>query len=318
MTALRLRDGTPDDAEFVANVSTLVRPSSPADPAVLRYEWENPQDRWVVRRFIAVEGDRPVGWSLYAHPRYDAAPRRFGSIGGELLPETRRTATLSELIRNTEGRLVAEGARTLEISANEDDPVRIEAIIGLGFREDRRSTRWELDLTAHRERLLAMAEETRARMRLEGIRLLTLSEDADPQRIEKIWRMSTEADKDVPSTLPAIEDTLDDYVRWLGQPDMRADRVWLAREGDRVVGISVLRYPPVRGVVTTAWTATARHARGRGIARAVKCETLAQAVALGVDRVRTGNDAANGPILHVNASMGYVATAGRISFLKDA
>jgi hypothetical protein len=57
--------------------------------------------------------------------------------------------------------------------------------------------------------------------------------------------------------------------------------------------------------------------RGRGIARALKCETLAQAIALGVDRVRTGNDAQNDPILHINESMGYRPITGRVDFLKD-
>jgi len=99
---------------------------------------------------------------------------------------------------------------------------------------------------------------------------------------------------------------------------MYEDRLWIAREGDEIVGVSVLEYPPVRGIVGTAWTATARRVRGRGIARALKCETLMQAIALGVDRVRTGNDGANDPILHINASMGYRPWVGSINFLKDA
>src|SRR5439155_1064766 len=103
----------------------------------------------------------------------------------------------------------------------------------------------------------------------------------------------------------------------LRAPDMHEDRIWLAREGADVVGVSVLGYPPVRGVVGTAWTATARRVRGRGIARALKCETLVQAIALGVDRVQTGNDGANDPILHINASMGYRRWVGAINFLKD-
>ena len=77
-------------------------------------------------------------------------------------------------------------------------------------------------------------------------------------------------------------------MRWLRSPSMREDRFWIARIGDEIVGASVLGYPPVRGIVGTEWTATARSVRGRGIARALKCETLMQAIALGVDRVRTG------------------------------
>jgi len=55
----------------------------------------------------------------------------------------------------------------------------------------------------------------------------------------------------------------------------------------------------------TAFTTTARSVRGRGIARALKYETIAQAIGLGVERIRTQNDGDNAPILHINAQMGY-------------
>jgi len=42
-----------------------------------------------------------------------------------------------------------------------------------------------------------------------------------------------------------------------------------------------------------------------GIARALKYETVAQAIAVGATRVRTSNDSENAPILHLNAAMGY-------------
>jgi hypothetical protein len=41
------------------------------------------------------------------------------------------------------------------------------------------------------------------------------------------------------------------------------------------------------------------------VARALKYETVAQAIALGAERIRTNNDGANAPILHLNDEMGY-------------
>lgn len=154
-------------------------------------------------------------------------------------------------------------------------------------------------------------------MRAEGIHLLTLADDPDPAKYAKVWRLSEEASDDIPTTLARVPESLDDYLRWYRSPDMREDRFWLARTGEDIVGVSVLAYPPVRGVVGTAWTATARAIRGRGVARALKCETLAQAIALGVPRVRTGNDAANAPILHLNETMGYRPIEGSIDFLRS-
>jgi hypothetical protein len=57
--------------------------------------------------------------------------------------------------------------------------------------------------------------------------------------------------------------------------------------------------------------------RGKGVARALKCETVMQATALSVDRVRTDNDSKNKPILHINDSMGYRPRPEMIQLIKD-
>jgi len=59
-------------------------------------------------------------------------------------------------------------------------------------------------------------------------------------------------------------------------------------------------------------------AEGRPVARALKLETVMQAIALGVKSVRTENDGENAPILHLNEQMGYTRIPGSIQFLKDA
>ena len=42
-----------------------------------------------------------------------------------------------------------------------------------------------------------------------------------------------------------------------------------------------------------------------------------QAIALGVDRVRTDNDSANTPILHINETMGYHRRPDLVQYLKE-
>jgi hypothetical protein len=318
MAALEFRPAVLDDVEFYTDVSSLVRPFDPLDPVVERYWWLNPDDNWEQQRFVVSRSGTPIGVATCGHPRWAIAPRRFGGVNGHLLMEHRDAATLAAILREMESRLVADGATTIAVRANEDDAILIAAIVERGFHEDRRGRRWVLDLVAHRERILAMTAECRARMTEQGVRLLTLADDADPEKYRKVCEISNEAEHDIPSTLPHIEGTLDDYLRWFRAPNIREDRFWIAREDDRIVGVSLLGYPPVRGAVGTEWTATARSVRGRGIARAVKCETLAQAIALGVDSVRTGNDAANDPILHINATMGYQPAVGSINYLKEA
>ncbi|MFZ0218291.1 MAG: GNAT family N-acetyltransferase, partial [Candidatus Dormiibacterota bacterium] len=95
------------------------------------------------------------------------------------------------------------------------------------------------------------------------------------------------------------------FEGWFGSPAVRADRVWTVWDGDRIVATSFLAYPPVRGNVWTEYTACARDHRGRGIATAVKLETVGQAIELGVARIRTDNDEENAPMLAINRRLRY-------------
>jgi GNAT superfamily N-acetyltransferase len=313
---LTFRPATAADAAFAADVDTAVRPSSPRDPKIYQYWWSQPDENWTYARYVVSRDGRRIGYATAAHPRWDLQPERYGTTIGDLLPAERTPRALSEVLAVMEERLIADGARILAAFAAEDDALRNAAIQARGYKEDRRSRRWELDLIANREKLLAMTEGSRARMRAEGVRLLTLAEDDDARVIEKVWRLSEEAGDDVPTTEPRVPEEMAAYTRWVNAPEVHRDRFWLARIGHEVVGVSVLGYPPVRGIVNTEWTATARSVRGRGVARALKCETVAQAIALGVDRVRTGNDAANDPILHINETMGYRRIPGSVNYLK--
>jgi hypothetical protein len=317
MRVLEFREATLDDASFSADVQTEVFPERPTDPVVERYWWAQPDDTFVIRRWVVRRDGADIGIAYFEHPAWERLQVPHGDIGGEILPAHRERATLSAMLAEMERRLVAEGARRVAARANEDDDARLAAIAERGFHEDRRGRRWLLDVAENRDRIVAMTAESRARMRAEGIRLMTLDQDGDPEKYRRLWRMNEEAAQDVPTTLPNVEESFEDTMRWLRSPSMREDRFWIAREGDEIVGASVLGYPPARGIVGTEWTATARSVRGRGIARALKCETLMQALALGVDKVRTGNDGANDPILHINATMGYRPWVGNINFLKD-
>src|SRR5258708_1200986 len=176
-----------------------------------------------------------------------------------------------------------------------------------GYREVRRARVWELDLTAHRAQLLGGAEDGREQMRKQGVRILTLDRDTDPDRLTKLYEMSTNGERDIPTTVPMHTMAFDEWHRlWFDNPGTRADRFWIAREGDAIVGLSAIEYPPTRGVPWTAFTTTARSVRGRGIARALKYETIAQAIGLGIERIRTQNDGENAPILHINEQIGYL------------
>jgi GNAT superfamily N-acetyltransferase len=315
---LVFRAATLDDAAFASDVATAVHPDEPEDPAAWRHWWSSDDPTWTNERFIVLRGSTPIGYAGQSHAPWEQMPQRYGRLRVDVLPAERTDAQVATVFDVIEERSRGSGTRVFAAYAREDDAWLARWLAARGYREERRSKAWELDLVARRREIEDMATESRAKMRTAGITIGTIDRDPDPDKLHKIHEMSEEAASDVPTTIPHVRQAFEVFARWFDAPTVRLDRMWIARRGDDIVGISVLSYPPTRGNVWTDWTGTARSVRGRGVARALKVETVMQAIALGVQRVRTENDGENAPILHLNEEMGYVRIPGWIQFLRDA
>ena len=257
----------------------------------------------------------PSGIARHFHP-LEVKEDSYGSIQVFLVPEAASVERLAEVYEFIEGRNRAAGMTTMESGIREDDMAQGRALEMRGWHKDRKSKVWELDLQEHRDRLLEIAAESRRRMKVQGIRCLPLAADTDPQRHARLHEMMERAARDIPTTLPIRSMHLSEFIAHLAAPDIDESRYWIAKDGDRYVGNSNLKYPPVRGHVWTGFTASAPEYRGRGIARAVKMETLVQAIELGIARVRTDNDEANAPMLHINETLGYHSMPAFQSYIK--
>jgi GNAT superfamily N-acetyltransferase len=306
-TALELRPATIADAVRVADLETARTPDEPRDPEMLRFRWASPPAGEVFTRMLAERDGSAIALLYAAHMPWKEMSERFGSVRFILHPNIWTDAQYEQLVDAGEAWVRAEEGEIGVVRVRENITNEVRILERRGYREVRRGRQWELDLTAHRERLLARAEEGRERMRNQGVRVLTLDQDTDPDRLTKLYEISTKGERDIPTTVPMHAMSYEEWHHlWFDNPGTRADRFWIAREGDAIVGLSAIEYPPTRGVPWTAFTTTARSVRGRGIARALKYETIAQAIALGVQRIRTQNDGENAPILHLNDQMGYV------------
>ncbi|MHB8589177.1 MAG: GNAT family N-acetyltransferase [Candidatus Dormibacteraceae bacterium] len=303
---LDLRPATLDDVVIVADLEAARDPDDPRDPQMLRFWWTGGSLNQVAMRLVGMREGSAVVFVGATHERWDALPERFGSIRVVLSSDLWSESDYSHLIGKAEDWLESEGAETAVTRVREDFAHELDALRRIGYREVRRQNFSELDLVAHRDELLATAAQQRRLMQAEGVQLLTLNEDKDPDRMAKLHEMMVAAERDIPTTVPFHSQSFEAWRHaTFDDPGSREDRFWIAREGDAIVGLSLLLYPPVRGLPWTAFTATSRAVRGRGIARALKYESMAQAIELGHERVRTANDGANAPILHINKTMGY-------------
>ncbi len=312
----RLRPVTLDDAPAVARVMTEVHPDEPEGAIELRYRWAKPNETMVVHRFVVEEGDQVAGYARAGWPsRWPENEGRFGEAELVLVPNAHDAGAYDRLLAQLSEMVVEAGAETVESGAREDDDFFIAGLERNGFRRDRLSKAWELDLVANRDRLLALRSETRAKMREKRVELKPMSEIDHADRDRLLFELDNTTTADIPHTVPFVFPTFNEWVRHMRRPSVHEDRVWTAWRDGEVVAMSYLEFPSV-GRVWTGYTCCRKEQRGQGIARAVKMETLGQAIELGVDRVRTDNDEQNGPMLHINEELGYYRIPGFLSYLR--
>jgi len=316
--SLTYRPASLDDTSFAADMATALRPDEPEDAASWRHWWKSMDPEWIVERFIIERDGQPIGFTNHNHAPWSKLPKKYGRLGADFLPEHRSDEAWAAAYEFIEDRSRRTGTEIYSTYVREDDERFMGWLLARGYKEERRSKAWELDLVTRRAPIEEMARESRAKMRHSGISIHTIDEENDPDKFHKIHEMSEEAASDVPTTIPHVPEPFEQFMKWFDSPSVRLDRMWIARDGDDIVGISVLAYPPTRGNVWTDWTGTSRKVRGRGVARALKLETVMQAMGLGVKRVRTENDGENAPILHLNELMGYYRIPGWVQLLKDA
>ena len=304
------------EAELAADIMTASFPREPQDPVLTAYGWAHPRSGWKHGRFVAELEGVPVGYLDWSHGSWKQLPDRNGWVDVYLDRSHMDEQVLDHLWSWVEDAISREGARVVNAACGEDEPEMLKVLAARGY--ERKSTErvWTLDLGKHGKRLVAEAAEARQGMTGAGIELTTLDSWHDPERYRKLHALHELLRQDVPHISPILPQTLNDYMVRIEAPSTPADRWWIALDGAQPVATSYLSYPPVRGYVWTSFTGAHPGYRGRGIAKAIKLQSLAQAVELGVTEVRTDNDSTNKPMLHINETLGYELMPGYAGFEK--
>jgi len=316
MVPVTYRPATLDDAQAASDVMTASYPSLPQDPVLLRYRWQNPRVGYEYARFLAERDGSTIAYLGWVHGPWSKLPERHCEVEVWLDRAALDPSLLEEMWSWIGEDAVAQGSGILLAYCAEDEPEMLDALARLGYHQARAEKVWELDLERLGKKLIAGAVAARHRMDAGGIQLMTLAEWHDPDKLSKLFQLNERTVQDVPHTLPIVPEAFQDFERRAHAPDRRQDRWWLAVDGERPVAMSYLKFPPVRGTVWTGFTCTHPDYRGRGIARAVKLQSLAQAAELGIPLVCTDNDSENAPMLHINEALGYARRPGFVEHHK--
>ena len=210
----------------------------------------------------------------------------------------------------------AAGAIIVRAVTREDEPFHRTNLARHGYLTDRVSRSWQLNLVLERGRLLEARTASREAMRRHDFNLSALTEIAHRYPWSRLYQLAAETIPEIPTTIPEPVPSREAWMQQMQGPDVHEDRIWTAWNGSRLIGYSYLSYPAA-GDVWTGYTAVTKEHRGRGVARAVKLETVGQAIDLGVALVKTNNDLENSAILHINESLGYEPLPGLITHLKS-
>jgi GNAT superfamily N-acetyltransferase len=242
-------------------------------------------------RLVAEEGGRIVAWApsgMYASGQgwfwigVDAATRRRG-IGGRLYARIER-------------RLAGLGAERLRTFPNDDGGRRF--LLARGFAPADVLRVSELD-----PRTVTPTGAVPA-----GADVHPLRECLD--RLEPLFELYVEGRADIPSTTPVTPWTFDEWRReTVDSPLIDMDASVVVLEAGEPVALAWLYSDREGARAETLMAATRRDRRGRGLATLAKIESSRRAASLGIERILTGNDVGNEPMLAINRKLGFTQTA---------
>jgi GNAT superfamily N-acetyltransferase len=314
--SVQLRPFRDEDRPAVVAIHNRVRPDWPMDVERSRHSdaiWD--AMRYTRVRLVAEDAaGRIVGFGQIAHSPWSFHPRHFG-LRLEVDADVQRQGIGSALHDRLMVELRAHGAHLVRADAPESLGASVSFLTNRGFGEVDRTWDSHLDVARFDIGRFAGAEE---RVAGQGIEITTLAEQApdDPTVLAKLYDLFTGAERDEPSLDPSTPLPIDEFVaRELRDPTVIPEAFFLARDGERLVGVSSLQHlPPLTDVIDTGFTGVHRDYRGRGIAMALKLRAIRYAREHGYREVRTSNNARNDPMLRINLALGFVRHPPIITF----
>jgi GNAT superfamily N-acetyltransferase len=307
---LTARPVEPDDRAFLLEAVRSVQPHHPWTEEQLQTYWQTAEMMGEVRRFVIDEGGRGIGWAAVLK-RHDA-PVGEGRLW-TFLPNA-GVERLGRAWELAEGAAAEIGIRLAQANVWEDDEAGVAVLRDRGWEQKRRERFWRLELDGQHGRLVALRDAALRRVEAAGLRIVTADQLGGAAIYPELYRIDEVTSADIPRDLPHVPVAYEVWLAWVRPPHVLPERLWVAVSDGRPVGMSYLAFDATP--VSTGYTGVLREHRGAGIARALKLQTLVQAIELGVDAVETDNDSQNAPILHLNEELGYHEIPGILRLQK--
>jgi len=274
--------------------------------------------RYFKARLVAEDRGRLVGAAELQHERWTFVPDKYW-LDVAVHPDHRRRGHGSALYDAAVAIARDRVASALNAGAKESMADGVRFLERRGFREVKRDWESRLKVKDFDFSRFATADERIAR---EGIRITTLGEEMarDAGALQKAYELARLCSEDVPSIDPP---TMVPFETWraliLEGPGALPEAYFMAIDhGGRYVGVSNMsRSTEDPSFFWHQLTGVLRDARGKGIAMALKLQTVRYAQRQGADHIKTWNDSRNRPMLAINEALGFEKQPVWIMYQKE-
>lgn len=317
MTAIRPFTG--DDYARLADVTNRAQPDDPISERDLRYHDETwDETRYFKQRLVAMnDAGTAVGFGRVSHLPEQFHPGKY-QVRVIVDLDWQRRGHGGALFQALLDRLQARHAISVRTWVTESDAPSIRFATKRDFVEMRREWQSRLDVDAFDPASFATALP---RIAGHGITITTLADraGADPNLWPAMYELDTICATDVPDIDPYTPVPYEEFVTtYLTAPYVLADGFFIARHGDRYVGVARLWSSDEEpDILNQDLTGVLPEYRGQGIAMALKLATIEYARAHGKREIRTWNDTANRAMLRINEALGFAKQPAVIMFLRD-
>jgi mycothiol synthase len=307
-----IREFRDSDYDAAAAVISASEPDRPVSVESLRHELQSlgQLPGSILIHIVAEDrgSAKVVGLATALRMPFEDDPKRPW-IMGCVLPSHRRMGIGARLYDTVLAEARRQGATGLRGRVREDSPDGRAFLAGRAFVERRRVWRSSLDVaSSDTSGLPALREAVSAT----GVTFTSLSQEGpnDLAVLHRVHDLEMATGVDVPRIGEFTPVPFDEWREFsFSGPNMLPDAWFLAKDGDRFVGVSFAsREPAQPEVLQQHYTATRREYRGKRIAVTLKLMLIDYAKRNGYARIETSNDSLNAPMWTINQRLGFRKT----------
>lgn len=225
-----------------------------------------------------------------------------------VMPEVRAQGLGTQMYESALCIAREQRATHLESTIRDDDPVAKHFVEKRGFEIWSHLFESTLDLAAFDEHRF---DDLLAHVHADGYRFFSLAEaGVTDENKHKLYEVNRACSLDDPSSNGSFPDFYAFSKNVFDASWFRADTQILAAQGEDWVGLSAIGIYKEDNHAYNAVTGVLRQYRGRGLAQALKLQTILLARREGMRYIRTHNDSRNAPMLTINRKLGYIPESG--------